>query len=39
MLVIDVTLESVDGSQDEQRSRRPARRKYKDRRGTGLGPA
>jgi hypothetical protein len=35
----DVTLESVDDSQDEQQSRRPARRKYGDRRGTGLGPA
>uniref|UniRef100_A0A2N9EER8 Transposase (putative) gypsy type domain-containing protein n=1 Tax=Fagus sylvatica TaxID=28930 RepID=A0A2N9EER8_FAGSY len=30
----DVTLESVDGSQDEQQSRRPARGKYGDRRGT-----
>jgi hypothetical protein len=35
----DVPLESVDGSQDEQQSRRPARGKYGDRRGTGLGPA
>jgi hypothetical protein len=38
-IYIDVPLESVDGSQDEQQSRRPARGKYGDRRGTGLGPA
>uniref|UniRef100_A0A2N9HC84 Transposase (putative) gypsy type domain-containing protein n=1 Tax=Fagus sylvatica TaxID=28930 RepID=A0A2N9HC84_FAGSY len=34
LIRFDVTLESVDGSQDEQQSRRPARRKYGDRRGT-----
>ena len=35
----DVALESVDGSQDELQSRRPAKGKRGDWRGTGLGPA